>query len=116
MADALTETGAPPAERIPAPARAKRRTFRIHFGLANILLAPLQRLAAPTARLVAPAARVVLSGLLASQVNAALAAYRAHGLALERRIQLGGWATLLLRRRPAKPVTTSRRMGCIRGR
>ena len=66
--------------------------------LANILLAPLQRLAAPMARLVAPAARVVLSGLLASQVNAALAAYRAHGLALERRIQLGGWATLLLRR------------------
>jgi ribosomal protein L11 methyltransferase len=72
--------------------------------LANILLAPLQRLAVPMARLLAPGARVVLSGLLASQVNTALAAYRAHGLALERRIQLGGWATLLLRRCSAKPV------------
>ena len=39
MADALTETGVPPAERAPAPARARRRTFRIHFGLAHILLA-----------------------------------------------------------------------------
>jgi hypothetical protein len=42
VADALTETGAPPVEAAsapPAPARAKRRTFRFQFGLANILLA-----------------------------------------------------------------------------
>jgi ribosomal protein L11 methyltransferase len=39
----------------------------------------------------------VLSGLLPSQANAALAAYRA--LALERRIDLDGWTTLVLRRR-----------------
>jgi len=72
--------------------------------LANILLRPLQRLAAPLTRLTAPGARVVLSGLLASQANAAIAAYR--GLALERRIDLDGWTTLVLvrRRRPRASV------------
>jgi ribosomal protein L11 methyltransferase len=65
--------------------------------LANILLRPLQRLAAPLMRLTAPGARVVLSGLLASQANAAIAAYR--GLALERRIDLDGWTTLVMVRR-----------------
>ena len=44
----------------------------------------LQRLAAPLAKIVAPGGRVVLSGLLTSQANAALAAYRA--FRLERRI------------------------------
>jgi ribosomal protein L11 methyltransferase len=67
--------------------------------LANILLRPLRQLAAPMARLIAPNGRIVLSGLLASQAGAALAAYRVHGLALERRIMLDGWATLVLRRR-----------------
>ena len=66
--------------------------------LANILLPPLRRLAAPLGRLLAPGARVVLSGLLPAQANAALAAYRAHGLVLVRRLVLDGWATLVLRR------------------
>ena len=72
--------------------------------LANILLRPLQRLAAPLMQLTAPGARVVLSGLLASQANAAIAAYR--GLALERRIDLDGWTTLILvrRKRPGASV------------
>ncbi len=65
---------------------------------ANILLGPLKGLAKPIARLAAPGAFVVLSGLLPSQANAALAAYRAHGLVLERRIPLEGWMTLVLRR------------------
>jgi ribosomal protein L11 methyltransferase len=65
--------------------------------LANILLNPLQRLAAPMARLIAPGARVILSGLLTPQASAALAAYRHAGLALERRVVLEGWSTLLLR-------------------
>jgi ribosomal protein L11 methyltransferase len=64
--------------------------------LANILLAPLTRLAGPIRRLLAPRANVVLSGLLARQENAALAAYRAHGLRLVRRIPLGEWVTLVL--------------------
>jgi ribosomal protein L11 methyltransferase len=73
-----------------------RRPYGLIF--ANILLEPLQRLATPMARLVAPNGRVVLSGLLAGQAGAALAAYRARGLVLERRIRLEGWATLVLRR------------------
>jgi len=66
---------------------------------ANILLGPLQKLAAPLRKIVARRGRVVLSGLLKSQVNAALAAYRK--FTLERRIDLDGWTTLVLRRPPA---------------
>lgn len=65
---------------------------------ANILLGPLTRMAQPLARLAAPGARVVLSGLLPAHANAALAAYRAQGLMLEKRFPLDGWMTLVLRR------------------
>ena len=74
-----------------------RRCAPFDLVFANILLGPLQRIAAPLARLTAPGARVVLSGLLPGQANAALAAYR--GFALDRRITLEGWATLVLARR-----------------
>jgi ribosomal protein L11 methyltransferase len=69
------------------------------FGLifANILLRPLQRFATPLRARLAPGGRIVLSGLLSSQANAALAAYRP--LALERRLNIEGWTTLVLRRR-----------------
>ncbi|MGB6536569.1 MAG: 50S ribosomal protein L11 methyltransferase [Xanthobacteraceae bacterium] len=70
---------------------------RFDLVFANILLGPLQRFAAALIKLTAPGARVILSGLLAAQANAALAAYRP--LALERRITLDGWTTLVLRRR-----------------
>src|SRR5262249_11158885 len=63
---------------------------------ANILLQPLRRLATPLARLVGPRGRVVLSGLLPSHANAALAAYRTQRLTLERRIVLDGWVPLVL--------------------
>jgi ribosomal protein L11 methyltransferase len=80
---------------------ARRFRARAPFDLvlANILLRPLKLLARPLARLVRPDGYVVLSGLLPADANAALAAYRAQGLALERRIALDGWATLVLRRR-----------------
>jgi ribosomal protein L11 methyltransferase len=64
--------------------------------LSNILLQPLQRLAAPLARQLSPNARVVLSGLLSSQGNAAVAAYRSQGLVLERSFTLDGWVTPLM--------------------
>jgi ribosomal protein L11 methyltransferase len=73
---------------------------------ANILLRPLQHLAAALIRLTAPGGRVVLSGLLASQANAAIAAYR--GLALERRIDLDGWTTLVLVRRQRPRASVAR--------
>ncbi len=66
--------------------------------LANILLPVLKRMAVPLARLTARGGRIVLSGLLVSHANAALAIYRAQGLALERRITLEGWVTLVLRK------------------
>lgn len=64
---------------------------------ANILLEPLLRFAAPLTKLIAPGGRIVLSGLLAAQANAAIAAYRP--LVLERRIDIEGWATLVFVRR-----------------
>jgi ribosomal protein L11 methyltransferase len=83
-----------------------RRRFRdqapFDLVLANILLGPLQRMATPMARLLAPGARVVLSGLLTPQASAALATYRQEGLALERRVVLDGWSTLVLRA-PSRP-------------
>lgn len=71
---------------------------------ANILLAPLRRLAAPVARVTAPGARIVLSGLLAAQATTALAAYRAQGLTLLARLPRDEWVTLVLarRRRPRR--------------
>jgi ribosomal protein L11 methyltransferase len=73
-----------------------------HLVFANILLGPLKGLAKPIAALAAPGAFVVLSGLLPQQASAALAAYRAHGFVLERRIPLEGWMTLVLRRPPSR--------------
>jgi ribosomal protein L11 methyltransferase len=78
---------------------ARRFRARAPFDLifANILLGPLKRMATPMARLLGGNGCVVLSGLLAAQASAALAAYRARGLVLEHRIQIEGWVTLVLR-------------------
>ncbi|MGE5774546.1 MAG: 50S ribosomal protein L11 methyltransferase [Hyphomicrobiales bacterium] len=70
---------------------------------ANILLGALTRLAVPLRKLAAPGARIVLSGLLPSHANAALAIYQAQGLALERRVTLDGWVTLVMYRKTKPP-------------
>lgn len=67
--------------------------------LANILLGPLTRMAPQLARRLAPGGAIILSGLLPEQANAAIAAYRAQGLALVRRSVLENWATLVMKRR-----------------
>jgi ribosomal protein L11 methyltransferase len=64
--------------------------------LANILLKPLQVLARPLRGLLAPGAAVVLSGLIPSQANAALSAWRTQGLVLRRRGTVDNWVTLTL--------------------
>jgi len=87
------------ANGLAAPDLRVRAPFDLVF--ANILLGPLQKLAAPLRKIVAPRGRLVLSGLLKPQANAALAAYRK--FRLERRIDLDGWTTLVLRR-PAAVV------------
>ena len=65
---------------------------------ANIILTPLKLLASPVAKLLAPRGRIILSGLLPSHANAAMSAYRMQGLALEYRMTLDGWTTMILRR------------------
>jgi ribosomal protein L11 methyltransferase len=87
-----------------AGTRAIRTRAPFDLILANILLGPLLRIAAPLKRLTAPRGRVVLSGILPSQANAVIAAYRP--LALTRRIDLDGWVTLVFmrRRRPRRAL------------
>jgi len=93
------------ADGVTARTLRQRAPFDLIF--ANILLGPLQRLATPLTRLAAPGGRVVLSGLLPSQANAAIAAY--HRLVLERRIDIDGWTTLVLRRRKRRRGRVARR-------
>jgi ribosomal protein L11 methyltransferase len=64
--------------------------------LANILANPLKGLAAPMRRHLAQGALVILSGLLPAQAGGVIAAYRCAGLRLKKRIERGGWASLLL--------------------
>jgi len=73
----------------------RRGPFDLIF--ANILLRPLQRFATPLTKLVAPGGCIILSGILKSQANATIAAY--HGLVLERRIDIEGWTTLIMKKR-----------------
>jgi ribosomal protein L11 methyltransferase len=86
------------AHAVGTRAHAIKRGAPYDLIFANILLGPLMRLAVAVKRLTAPGGRIVLSGLLPSHANAALAAYRAQGLILEKRIPLDGWMTLILRR------------------
>jgi ribosomal protein L11 methyltransferase len=65
---------------------------------ANILARPLRRLAPSLGALIAPGGEAILSGLLGSDVPGVLSAWRAQGLFLVERIDLEGWASLLLRR------------------
>src|SRR6266508_5258637 len=94
--DHVAKRWSKPIRDVVIPGAVQRAPYQLIF--ANILLAPLQRLACPLARLLAPGAPLVLSGLLVAQRQAALASYLAQGLRLERTITLGGWVTLLLRR------------------
>jgi len=76
--------------------------------LANILLGPLLRLAAPLRRLTARGGRIVLSGIVPAQANAVIAAYRP--FALERRLDLDGWTTLVFVRRARLSPGVARRV------
>jgi ribosomal protein L11 methyltransferase len=65
--------------------------------LANILANPLRQMAPTMAAHLAPSGLLILSGLLPHQAASVVAAYRAVGVVLLRRIQLDGWSSLLLR-------------------
>ncbi len=65
---------------------------------ANILARPLCAMATPLAARLVPGGRAILSGLLSEQAPTVAMSYRARGLVLERRIVLGDWTTLVLRK------------------
>jgi ribosomal protein L11 methyltransferase len=65
---------------------------------ANILARPLCRMARHLAAALAPGGTAILAGLLDTQARWVLAAHRRHGLALERTLREGKWATLVLRK------------------
>lgn len=66
---------------------------------ANILARPLMKMAPRLSRHLASGGHAVLSGLLSRQARLVLAAHRAQGLYLMRRIAIGDWTTLILKRR-----------------
>lgn len=70
------------------------------YGLvtANILARPLCAMAADLALNLAPGGHAVLSGLLVEQARMVLAAHRRAGLTLSGRIDIGHWATLIVRK------------------
>jgi ribosomal protein L11 methyltransferase len=65
--------------------------------LANILARPLASMARDLKRALTPGGVAVLAGLLRRQEPLVLSAHRAQGLALERRLVIEGWSTLILR-------------------
>ena len=77
---------------------------------ANILARPLALMARDLGRAIAPGGVAVLAGLLRRQEALVLAAHRAQGLALERRLVIEGWSTLILRsgqRQRVRPAAAS---------
>lgn len=73
------------------------------FGLiiANILAGPLINMAADMRQALHKDGSLILSGILASQRDAVLAAYAAQGLRHQETLPLGDWVTLHLRRQTA---------------
>jgi ribosomal protein L11 methyltransferase len=65
---------------------------------ANILARPLCAMARALADHLTPGGTAILAGLLGTQVRMVLAAHRRQGMRLERRIDIGPWSTLVLRR------------------
>jgi ribosomal protein L11 methyltransferase len=78
--------------------RLLRRAAPFDLIFANILARPLMLMAKDLTRALKPGGTAVLSGLLARQEPAVLAAHRAQGLTLRRRIAISGWHTLVLGR------------------
>ncbi|MBB1497617.1 50S ribosomal protein L11 methyltransferase [Paracoccus sp. MC1862] len=65
---------------------------------ANILKQPLIELAPDMARHLAPGGKAILSGILVGQAEEVAAAYAEAGVPLQRRDDLGEWATLVVGR------------------
>ena len=81
----------------------RNRVVRAHapydLVFANILARPLCAMARDLADHLAPNGTAILAWLLGTQARMVLAAHQRQGLVLERRINVGPWTTLVLRRR-----------------
>jgi ribosomal protein L11 methyltransferase len=69
---------------------------------ANILAAPLRKLAPALARVLAPGGEIILSGLLPRDVPGVVSAYRTQQIAFVGHLDIEGWVTLLMRRPTAR--------------
>lgn len=78
------------------PEIARRSPYDLVF--ANILKGPLIQIAPDMARHTVAGSLAILSGLLTTQAEDVLAAYRAAGFDLMQRDDIGEWSTLVLRR------------------
>ncbi|MBH1999336.1 MAG: 50S ribosomal protein L11 methyltransferase [Sphingomonadaceae bacterium] len=78
--------------------------------IANILAGPLIELAPSLCALVEDGGTILLAGLLDTQADAVLAAYRAQGMRLAERTDRGDWPTLRLRKRPSIGWKRARRL------
>jgi ribosomal protein L11 methyltransferase len=74
---------------------------------ANILAAPLRRMAPSLAALASRRADLVLSGLMGRDAAGVLSAYAAQGFFLAERLNLDGWTSLRLRRGARSSVAAS---------
>jgi ribosomal protein L11 methyltransferase len=91
------------AKGVGHPALYASKNYDLVF--ANILARPLIKLAPQIAAVASPDADIVLSGLLAHDVPGVLNAYALQGWHLTKRINLEGWAALLLNRVAGRPLT-----------
>ncbi|CAN5306804.1 50S ribosomal protein L11 methyltransferase [soil metagenome] len=69
--------------------------------IANILAGPLIALAPSLCMMIADGGTLILAGLLDTQAERVIAAYRAQGMRVADRMDNGQWPTLRLRKRPA---------------
>lgn len=76
-------------------ARVRRKQYDIV--IANILAKPLVKMAKDAVRVMKPNGSLILSGLLNEQENMVLAAHRAQGLHMVKRIRRNNWSILVLR-------------------
>lgn len=81
-----------------APGYRSRAVRRARYDLivANILARPLALMARDLRHVIMPGGVAVLAGLLERQEGLVIAAHRAQGLALKRRIVIEGWSTLIM--------------------
>ena len=85
-------------------AHPRLRRMRADLVLANLLERALHDLAPLFAEHVAPGGTAILSGLTKTQARGIEARTRAYNFALEKRIILDGWATLVITRRNARTM------------